>query len=331
MICGHLESVAAVDGVAEVRVCAVVEEHFDHDEAVIAADGMLEGCMAPLGHVVGVGAAVEGEEEAFFVVPVGFAGGKPGEGTLVAAAGVDEDFDDGVVVGFRGVVAGLLIVGIGAVFEEEAGKAGMLRETGGGVDDGFLDGAGRVVDVFGPPGVGAGSGVEQRAGGGDECIGTGFVEAEIAGEGEVGEGVPLVRTAGGGGEGWVLGQEFADGGFVGEDGGGVNVGGGDVRVAGEDEIGVFERAGGVPSVARDAGHLDEGVDGVGQVFEGANDAEGFKVGGELGPRGETVFAGEDELRVGEGNGGEFLLIAESGVVAADAVEGRGHALGAVAG
>jgi len=115
VICGHLESVAAVDGVAEVRVCAVVEEHFDHDEAVIAADGMLEGCMAPLGHVVGVGAAVEGEEEAFFVVPVGFAGGKPGEGTLVAAAGVDEDFDDGVVVGFRGVVAGLLIVGIGAV------------------------------------------------------------------------------------------------------------------------------------------------------------------------------------------------------------------------
>jgi len=45
-----------------------------------------KGVWAPLGHVVGVGAAVEGEEEAFFVVPVGFAGGKPGEGTLVAAA-----------------------------------------------------------------------------------------------------------------------------------------------------------------------------------------------------------------------------------------------------
>ncbi len=201
VIRGHLEGVAAVAGVAEVRVRAVVEKHFDHDEAVVAADGVLEGRMAPLGHVVGVGAAVEGEQEAFFIVPVGFARGEPGEGTLVAAAGVDEDCDDGVVVGFRGVVAGLLIVGIGAVFEEKAGEARMLREAGGGVDDGFLDGVGRVVDELGPAGVGAGSGVEEGARGGNECFGTGFVEAEIAGEGEVGEGVPAVWAAVGGGKG----------------------------------------------------------------------------------------------------------------------------------
>ncbi len=194
VIRGHLEGVAAVDGVAEVRVGAVVEEHFDHDEAVIAADGMLEGRMAPLGHVVGVGAAVEGEEEAFFVVPVGFAGGEPGEGTLVAAAGVDEDSDDGVVVGFRCVVAGLVVVGIGGVFEQEAGEAGMPGETGGAVEDGFEE-WGAVVDGFHPTGVGAGSGVEEGARGGNEGFGTGFVEAEIAGEGEAGEGVPVVRAA----------------------------------------------------------------------------------------------------------------------------------------
>ena len=134
VIRGHLEGVAAVVGVAEVRVGAVVEKHFDHDEAVVAADGVLERRVAPLGHVVRVGAAVEGEEEALLVVPVGFASGEPGEGALVAAAGADEDFDDGVVVGFRGVVAGLLIVGIGAVFEEEAGEAGVTGEAGGSVD-----------------------------------------------------------------------------------------------------------------------------------------------------------------------------------------------------
>ena len=79
VIRGHLDGIAAVAGVAEVWVGAVVEEHFDHDEAVVAAKGVLEGRMAPVGHVVRVGAAVEGEVEAFFVVPVGFAGGEPGE------------------------------------------------------------------------------------------------------------------------------------------------------------------------------------------------------------------------------------------------------------
>jgi hypothetical protein len=44
-----------------------------------------------------------------------------------------------------------------------------------------------------------------------------------------------------------------------------------------------------------------------------------------------VFAGEHELCVGEGDGGEFLPIAETRVVAADAVKGGGLALGAVAG
>ena len=39
-----------------------------------------------------------------------------------------------------------------------------------------------------------------------------------------------------------------------------------------------------------------------------------------------MFAGENKLRIGEGDGGKFLLIAEAGVVAADAVEGGGLAL-----
>ena len=105
----------------------------------------------------------------------------------------------------------------------------------------------------------------------------------------------------------VLGEEFADGGFVGEDCGRIDVGGGEVRVAGEDELGVLEGAGGVPAVARDDRDFDEGVDGVGQIFDGANDAESFKVRGELGPGGESVFAGEHELRVGEGDGGELVV------------------------
>ncbi len=102
-------------------------------------------------------------------------------------------------------------------------------------------------------------------------------------------------------------------------------------IAGEDELRVFEGAGGVPAVAGDDGDFDEGVDGVGEIFDGTDDAEGFKVRGKLGPGGEVVLAGEHEMRVGEGDSGEFLLIAETRVVAADAVEGRGQALARGAG
>jgi hypothetical protein len=42
-----------------------------------------------------------------------------------------------------------------------------------------------------PAGVGAGSGVEEGGGRGDEAFGAGAVDTEIAGEAEVGEGVPL--------------------------------------------------------------------------------------------------------------------------------------------
>ena len=68
-------------------------------------------------------------------MPVGFAGGEPGEGALVAAAGVDEDLHHGVVIGFRSVVAGFLIVGVGAAFEQELREAGVPREAGGSVED----------------------------------------------------------------------------------------------------------------------------------------------------------------------------------------------------
>jgi hypothetical protein len=85
-----------------------------------------------------------------------------------------------------------------------------------------------------PAGVGAGSGVEQGLGGADEGFGARLVEAEVAGEAEVGEGVPVVWAAGGGRGFGVLGEEFFDCGLVSEDGGGVDVGGGYVWIAGED-------------------------------------------------------------------------------------------------
>jgi hypothetical protein len=92
-------------------------------------------------------------------------------------------------------------------------------------------------------------------------------------------------------------------------------------------------------VAGDNGDFDEERDGVadfvltGRNLEGANDAEGIEVGGEFGPGGEAVFAGEDELGVGEGEAGELprelagVEVAETRV-AVHAFEGGGIALDA---
>jgi hypothetical protein len=164
----------------------VVKKHLDHHEAVVAADGMLKRRVLPLSSVIGIGAVAKGEGEAFVVVPVGFAGGKPGERALVAAAGFEQDFDDSVVVGFRSVVTGLSVVGIGAVLKQEAGEAGVLGEASGAVKDGFQEGLPGVVGGVDSARDGAGSGVEQGASGRDEGIGARFVETEVAGESEIG-------------------------------------------------------------------------------------------------------------------------------------------------
>jgi hypothetical protein len=89
----------------------------------------------------------------------------------------------------------------------------------------------------------------------------------------VGEGVPLVRAAFGGGEGGVACEEGADGGLVSEDGGGVDVGCGDFGVALEDELRVLEGSGGVAVMAGGAGDFDEGGDGVGEFGYVADEGE----------------------------------------------------------
>lgn len=243
-------------------------------------------------------------------MPVGFAGQEGGEGLLIEAAGLEEDFEDGVVVGFGDVVGSLLVVGIGAIFEKETGESGVVGDAGGGIEDGLGNFSRRIfIEGFRPAGVRAGTGVEQSASREDEGVGAGWVEAEITREAEVGDRVPVMRSAVSGGERGITGEEGADGGLIGEDRCRVNAGGGDMGIAGEDELRVLEPAGAVPAVTGDAGEFDEGVDGVsecgagGRVFEGLDEAKRFKVRGKLWPGWKAVLAGNEELAIGEDDGG----------------------------
>jgi hypothetical protein len=271
-----------------------------------------------------------------FVVPVRLAEEHGGEAGCVKGAAFEEDRGYGVVVAFGDVVRGLLVVGVGASLEEEAGEFGVVGDAGGAVDGALKGGTWvGVVDHLVPAGVGAGAGVEEGLGGEDEGCRAGFVEAEIAGEAEVGKGVPLVGASFCCGGAGIAGEEGADGGFVGEDGCSVDAGGGDLRVASEDEVGVLEGAGAVAGMAGDAGYFDEGGDGIGEGGYGADEVEGLDVCGELWPTFEAVFAGDDELGVGEADVGGLevggLQVVEAGMVAGDAGERFGDGEGAVSG
>jgi hypothetical protein len=190
----------------EFRVGSVVEERFDHDEAVVAAQGLVEGGVAPDGHGVGVAAVLEDELQAGFVVPVGLAEEHGSDAGWVEFAAFEEEFSDGVVVAFGHVVGGLAVVGIGSAGEEEAGEIGVARDGSGSVDCALeLGRAAWVIVGLVPAGVGAGSGVEEGLGGADEGFGARVIEAEVAREAEVGEGVPVVRAAGGSSAGGVAG------------------------------------------------------------------------------------------------------------------------------
>jgi hypothetical protein len=300
MVCGHLKGISVIVIVTNAWIGAAVEKHLDHDEAVVATDGVLEGRVLPLCDEVWVGACLEGELKSLVVVPVGFAGEDYGEGALVEAGGAEEDPENGVAVGFGDVVRSLFVVGIGAVVEEKLGKARMAGDAGGAVDRGFGDLSRRVVDGFVPAGVGAGTGFEQGAGSVDE--GAIWLEAQVPGEAEVREGIPLVRAAWRGREGGFAREKRSDRCSIAQDGSGVDVGDGDVKVALEDEAGVLEGAGAVPAVAIDGGDFEEGADRVGETFDGANDAEGLDVRGKLRPGVVAMFASENELSVGEDEG-----------------------------
>ena len=109
-----------------------------------------------------------------------------------------------------------------------------------------------------------------------------------------------------------------------KNGGGVDVGGGHMRVALENELGVLQCASAVSGVARNAGGFDEGAYRIGKIGDDADQAKSFDVGGEFGPALETMFACEDELRVGEGEGRRsdvgMSQLVQARMVAANALE-----------
>ncbi len=183
---------------------SVVEEEFDDDEAVVSTERLVQCSESPARELVGVGSVFECELHSVFVVPVSFAEQKGIEAGLIELAALEKDFEDGVVVGFGDVVRSFFVVGIGSVVEEEPGEAGVVGDCGGTVDSALKDAARvGIVDGLVPAGGRVGTSGYEGFSGLEEGLGARFVEAQVTGEAEVGECVPLVWAAFGGGEGGV--------------------------------------------------------------------------------------------------------------------------------
>jgi hypothetical protein len=177
-------------------------------------------------------------------------------------AAFDDDAEGAVVEGFGGVVADLGVVGVGAAVDEEAGELGMVSDAGGGVENALELGL-RLVRRTEEAGVGVRAGVEQGGRGAHESVRAPGIEEKVFGEAEVGQGVPAVGSADGGGVGGIGVEEAPDGDVVAQDGGNEDVGGGDRGVGGEN--GSCGVEGAVPD-----GRVEEGgarVGGGGHGFE----------------------------------------------------------------
>src|SRR6202012_4355121 len=111
---------------------------------------------------------------------------------------IEDDLEQACVIAFGKMVRSFFVVGICAAIEKELREISVLRETGGAVDGGFPEGAVLTRVFFPPAGVRAGASVEECFRSGDEISRAIFVEAQITGEAEIGQGVPVVWAAFGG-------------------------------------------------------------------------------------------------------------------------------------
>lgn len=180
----------------------------------------------------------------------------------------------------------------------------MLRDPSRTVDHGFVDWARVwVIDYLDPARIGARAGVEQSAGRADEGIRTRAIQPDLSREAKVRERVPTQRSSLRGGAGTAAGEKGSYGNLVGEDRRSVNAARRDVRILGEDHLCFVERSRFMP-VPRRAGGFDECRDRVVERVDFAAQPEGLDVPGELWPSFETMFAGDDELRIGEPKGRE---------------------------
>ncbi len=123
---GYLDCGSSIAGF-ERGIGPVIEQQFNDDEAVVAAQGLVQRGVPPVSPLIRVGPVLQCELHAMFVVPVGFAKEDGVEACLVKFAAFENDFEYGIVVAFRHVIRGLSVIGIGPPFEQKARELRLLR------------------------------------------------------------------------------------------------------------------------------------------------------------------------------------------------------------
>jgi hypothetical protein len=228
---------------------------------------------------IGVGTVLEQIPDTLVVVPVVLPDQHEREVLGSDAPGLHDELQGRAVVALRRVIDDLLVVGVRASLEEQAGQLGVMGDTGRAVERGLEF---RVRPSGPKPGIGIGARIEQRGGGSDERVRARLVQAQIPGEAQMDEGVPTEWARGGGGARRIVGQEAAHRGVVAEHRRGMDVATRDVGMRRENRLRALQGA--VPERG-----LEEGQSRIARQRR--------HVRGEPGPTLEAVRAGDDELRV----------------------------------
>ena len=249
--------IAVGAGRNERRVGAVVQQHLDDLERVVAQDCVVQGGLSPSRVAVGIHAVLEQPRDGVAVVPVGFAKEDHREAVVGELPAFNEDLQGGVVVRFGRVIRRLLVVGVRAPLDEQARQLRVVGDSGGPVQRALPLGL-RLMVRLEPPGVRAGSGVEQRRRRPHEAVRSRAIEPEVSRETQVRQRIPAAGAALRRGAAAIDLQEPAYGRIVAENRGRMDVAPRDLGVRGQDRFRALERPRRVPGVERHACCVDKG-------------------------------------------------------------------------
>ncbi len=218
-------------------ISAMIEQQLEHAERVVPCERVVHGIPPSASHRVRIGTVLEQVPGTLVVVPVVLPDQHHRQVVRRDPAGLHQRFHRSEVVGFRRVVDRLLVVGVGAPLEEEAGHRLVVRDAGRAIERGLALG----VPARGPESrVRVGACVEERSRRPQKRRAPLRLEPQVLRQAEVVERVAAVRRDLGVDGRGIARQELADQRVVAHDGGGVDVAPRELGMLGQDGVGALE-------------------------------------------------------------------------------------------
>ena len=238
-----------------VRIGAVIQQKLDNRHVIVPSQCLVECGIPPPRHVIRISASFEQQLDAIVVVPVGLAKQHRRKAVGGQLAGLDEELQGLIVVGFRRVIDDFPVVRVGTSLEKQTTERRIVCDSSCTIESAFELVTLMIARI--ESGVRTRTGVEQGLSRPDEAGCSRAIEPEISRETEVGQCIPMTRSALRGRIPAVELHEPADRGIVAEYGCGIDRTRRELRMRGQNRLSTFEGSRGVPGIQRHTGGLNE--------------------------------------------------------------------------